>query len=209
MRRAIVWVLDIIFPPRRDETLVRGAEREQISALLTPRRLSDAPVVIGLLPYRHPLVKACVREAKFHDSEKAARLLGCVLAQYLMDTQPFPTSSTRFLVPVPLSKKRQRERGFNQVERIARASFTYIKEGYGFETKLLGRIRHTKPQTRLNRAARLRNMEGAFALYGTLAPNAAYILIDDVTTTGSTLKSALALLEQDGTSSVAGIALAY
>lgn len=63
------------------------------------------------------------------------------------------------------------------------------------ETKLLSRTRHTRPQTDLNRADRLQNVTNAFSCRTDAAPPA-LIILDDVCTTGSTLKAAQTACKQ-------------
>ncbi|HEX2792475.1 MAG TPA: ComF family protein [Candidatus Paceibacterota bacterium] len=204
LKRLLASALDLLFPPRANERLVRSATLEQVLALLEPRAIERAGAV-ALLPYRHPIVRALVKEAKFHDNREAGRLLGAVLAHYLDACIEGPAT----LVPVPLSRKRRRERGYNQAERIARHAITYIKEGFSMETELLGRIRHTPSQTGLGRTARLVNVSGAFRARRDCSPETAYILIDDVTTTGATLMAARAALQASGSRLEACLALAH
>ena len=74
---------------------------------------------------------------------------------------------------------------------------------------LLERTRDTKPQTSLNREARKRNMQGAFRATEPLDPDLAYIILDDVMTTGATLEAACTALTEAGALHVEAIALAH
>ena len=99
------------------------------------------------------------------------------------------------LVPVPLSAKRERERGYNQSARLARA----LADAWRIPvwTDVLTRTRHTETQTRLAPGERLRNVTGAFS-----APASArdvlrgshLLIVDDVVTTAATLNSCAAAL---------------
>jgi ComF family protein len=106
------------------------------------------------------------------------------------------------LVPVPLHPTRQRERGYNQSERIAR--FLARKVDSCRVAPLLRRVKDTETQTRLNRNAREKNMRKAFALsaHALVEPGANYILIDDVFTTGATLNACAAVLRQAGAAQI-------
>ncbi len=106
------------------------------------------------------------------------------------------------LVPVPLHPRRRRRRGFNQSEELARAVLKRI--GGGRMEPLLVRPRHTRTQTRLRRGERQANMLGAFRLRrGQLSdPDARYVLLDDVFTTGATLNACARVLKAAGAKKV-------
>ena len=91
------------------------------------------------------------------------------------------------LVPVPLSPKRMRQRGYNQSEMLARG----IREltGIPIANNVLGRKHFRKSQTQLNRAERQKNVEDMFYLKKKSAAlrGKHVLLIDDVCTTGATL----------------------
>jgi ComF family protein len=99
------------------------------------------------------------------------------------------------LVPVPLSAKRRKERGYNQSERLAQALARHwpvpVLDG------VLERARHTETQTRLTPGERLRNVSGAFrapASAGVTLRGAHVVVVDDVVTTAATLNACAAAL---------------
>ena len=102
------------------------------------------------------------------------------------------------LVPVPLHPAKQRERGYNQSERIAR--FLAREVGDCQVARLLRRVKYTETQTRLNRETREKNVKNAFALTAgaVVNPSTNYILVDDVFTTGATLNACAAVLRKAG-----------
>lgn len=110
------------------------------------------------------------------------------------------------LVPVPLSRERLRERGFNQTLMLARC----LAPGLTRATLLL-RTRDTPSQSSLPRERRLRNLRGAFALEPLQAPAVAgrrVLLLDDVMTTGATLHAAARVLRAAGAAHITALALA-
>jgi competence protein ComFC len=101
------------------------------------------------------------------------------------------------LVPVPLHPMKQREREFNQSERLAcrlgRAT------GLPVAPRLLRRVEPTRTQTKLNRAQRADNVRKAFAAGDTaLLKGARVVLIDDVLTTGATTSACARVLLDQG-----------
>lgn len=92
------------------------------------------------------------------------------------------------LIPVPLAASRERERGYNQSERLARALAT--RWNLPVWARSLERSRATRTQTRLTPGDRLRNVRGAFRTTSSarnLLAGAHVVLVDDVVTTASTL----------------------
>jgi ComF family protein len=202
-------ILDLLFPPRSDEALVNDATSESIGVHARPKAVTEN--VTALLPYRARLVRACVLEAKFRDSDRAQRLLAGVLADHLRewvadraDLEP----GLVFVVPVPLSREREKERGYNQAERIARKALGNLPE-IRLETGLLARVRDTLPQTSLDGAGRRENVQGAFGILRDPDPLHTYIVLDDVFTTGSTLEAAMTALGDAGAARIYGLALAH
>ena len=105
-----------------------------------------------------------------------------------------------------LSAQRLQERGFNQAQLLARAlSPTKIDSG------LLLRIRDTAHQTGLDRAMRMRNLRGAFAvepLRADVLRGKRVVLVDDVMTSGASLHTAAAVLRQAGVAHITGMVVA-
>lgn len=109
------------------------------------------------------------------------------------------------LIPVPLHKRRQRWRGFNQTEAITRTVSEY------FNLKMsndLMRKKHRTPQTKLGKKKRRQNIQNCFSWRGGNLKDVKIILIDDVTTTGSTLNECAKVLKQAGAKEVWGLAVA-
>ena len=202
--------LQLIFPPRETEKLVDTLSYETLAQFVAPTTHSSSHV-ISLLPYHHPSVQAVIQEAKYHRNKKAWKLLANVLDDFLpeflqdMDTL---SSSSYVLVPIPLSKKRLRQRGHNQVASVLK-NITGMSVDTPIATTLLARVRDTTPQTTLTKKERLHNMRDAFTVLTPLSPTTLYVVIDDVITTGATLTSALHACKEAGASTVVGLALAH
>jgi ComF family protein len=204
-----MWLLDLIVPPRETEVLVRRATILELP--LCPLSITgEAFSATALFSYKEPVVGALIREAKFHGNTRATHLLGQALSDYLLEylgeAAPF-TPDPVVLVPIPLSKERQRKRGYNQTERILRAMRITLPE-VSIETEVLFRTRHTKEQTTLSQKERKENMRGAFSARD-VSPGTRYILIDDVITTGATLFEASRAMQRAGATHITAIALAH
>jgi competence protein ComFC len=106
-----------------------------------------------------------------------------------------------WIIPVPLHPAKQREREFNQAERLA--GHLSRATGIPLNAKLLYRVQPTQTQTRLSRQARAANMQGAFALGPkTDLTGRRVVVLDDVFTTGATTSACAKLLRSAGVADV-------
>jgi len=141
---------------------------------------------------------------KFHATPALSRHLASWLTQQI--DVPALGRSCDVTLPIPLSPQRLRERGYNQALLLARA--LHCPQ---IQPQWLQRIRDTPPQARQNRADRLRNLRGVFAVAPQVQPQLAgrhVLLVDDVITTGATLHAAAQAVLQAGAASVRAVALA-
>jgi ComF family protein len=209
---AIRSALNLLFPVRSSAHLVRLLSAEQLFTHMRPQlSLHTDPPTHVLLPYRLALVRAAILEAKFHDDRNAQDALGAILERYLTyiwcENRYLRDTHTLVLIPIPLSRERVRERGYNQTERICRAA-ARISPDIQVDSDLLTRSRNTPPQTTLNGNERRTNLAGAFILTRTPMSSAIHILVDDVLTTGTTLSAAITAFDSTD-AHILSIALAH
>lgn len=136
-------------------------------------------------------IQEILHTLKYHHQPQAGVTLGRTFGRLLADTGNFPSDLT--LVPLPLHRRREEERGYNQSERIAAGMAEAT--GWTVDAGLLERIRYTHTQTAKSREERAENIRGAFrATAG--KPVHAIGLVDDVCTTGATLAAAVGALSE-------------
>ncbi|GAB4526541.1 MAG: hypothetical protein Kow0063_00920 [Anaerolineae bacterium] len=142
---------------------------------------------------------------KYRNQHAIAPVLAGLMADF-WHANPLPAD---LLIPVPLHPARQRERGYNQADLLARALGDMIN--LPVITAGFKRVRHTQPQMSLGAADRRDNVQDAFA-YLPRADNEVsgqqVVLIDDVCTTGSTMEACSLALKAAGASVVWGFTLA-
>lgn len=162
--------------------------------------------IISALPYRDPKVSELIETFKYqfiHDL--SPRLADLLIAE--IKKQSLEGYFSEFtIIPVPLHKHRLNWRGFNQSELIAEALAQ--KLDIPVDKTLVERIRHTKPQVKMDRAKRLENITGAFKLNSPQTTDK-YLLVDDVVTTGATLNEIAKLLKKGGAPEVWAVTVAH
>lgn len=107
------------------------------------------------------------------------------------------------VVPVPLSLKREKKRGYNQAGLVASAlaELLHVPLGAGG----LRRVRETRSQVGLDLALRAENVQGAFQANPDVVQGRAVLLVDDLYTTGSTLSACAGSLKAAGARQVFGV----
>lgn len=101
------------------------------------------------------------------------------------------------IVPVPLHRLKEREREFNQAERLGRR--LSAATGIPLDARLIQRVEPTRTQTKLTRAERAQNVRRAFALHkGATLQARRCLLVDDVFTTGATTSACARILREAG-----------
>ena len=125
-----------------------------------------------------------VYELKYHDSPEIGVAMGRLTAREFMADGFF--EGIDVIVPVPLAKKRQRQRGYNQSQMIAQGVSEVT--GLPIYNKVLRRTRFEGSQTQMGRWERLENVENVFELKDTTRLRGCHVLlVDDVVTTGATM----------------------
>jgi predicted amidophosphoribosyltransferase len=201
-------LLDFLFPPRESERIVRGLSKDALVSRISPELVTETrPGTVALLPFRDERVRAAIHETKYYANTRAAHLLGVALREYLIELAD-DTYEQVVIIPLPLSGARQRERGFNQCERVAREALRDGRTSLSLDTSLLIRTRDSEHQARLTKSARRANVADAFATTRPCNPRVTYLVFDDVITTGATLSAALAALRKAGARHFLPLALA-
>ena len=148
-----------------------------------------------------------MRQAIYQLKYRNLRALAVPLAKLLQDyliTNPVPAE---ILVPVPLHRKRLRERGYNQSSLLARQLGKLANLPVADDCLI--RQRHATPQARTATVEeRQSNVTDAFACRDHRLRDKQVLLIDDVSTSGATLDACAAALKASGATSVWGLVVA-
>lgn len=170
--------------------------------------------------YQDPL-RSAIQKLKYKGIEELAEILVNIMVEYWARYQPFVLDQIKkdgglgwVVIPVPLFWWRENSRGFNQASLIGQSLSKKLGLDY---CKALKRIRYTRSQIKLKSTQRRENIKDAFAISSSFQslgfardrpPISNILLIDDVWTTGSTLRECCWVLKRGGAKKVWALTLA-
>lgn len=145
-----------------------------------------------------------IHNLKYNNARYLKEPLSNLMLKYLTEHSEF--SDIDFVVPVPLSAKRQKWRGYNQSELLL---YSFPKNNVEVRTDIIKRVINTECQTDKTREERLKNLENAFAVENKLdVKGKNIVVVDDVFTTGTTINECAKVLKKAGANKVIGFTLA-
>lgn len=207
--QAANWLQDLIFPPtcghcgRVDHRFCPSClyELEQVPIAVSRLRV-EALDKLCATGGHCGVVQNAVQAFKYDGARELAMPLANRLVKALQILNP-PIDT---IVPVPLYADRQAARGYNQSELLCQ--HLALKTGIPARPNALKRIRETSQQALLSEADRHTNVRGAFAA-SEAVKGLSILLVDDVITTGSTLRECADALNAKGAGRVYGIAVSH
>ena len=145
-----------------------------------------------------------IRGVKYHKKQDLAFYIAKFMYHYW---QEIGINGDFEIVPVPLHSNRMRKRKYNQAELIA-IEFAKLT-GYSVNTELIKRQKDTAPQYKLSRLERLDNLKDAFVIDKTkYNVGKKILLLDDISTTGSTFETMVNALKYSGINNIVCFAAA-
>lgn len=174
------------------------------------------PYIISILDYRDSRVRKLVWSFKYRNNRNLAHDFALIindrLTEELSELKQMNNIKQPILIPIPISNKKMKFRGYNQSELIARQLYK-LDNGNHFKLEIgnLVKTKETKSQARTsNKTERAKNLRGSFCVKNEkLIRGQNIILIDDVCTTGSTINEARKTLKKSGAKRVIAITLAH
>ncbi len=174
--------------------------------------------LIFAAPYQNFIIRKIIGRFKYEPYVKdLAKILADLIIHQLKTVEKLPSlfkkhnrklSPANFiLVPLPLTKRKQRKRGFNQAQEIAKELSNFLK--IPVANNVLLKIKETLPQVALSKEERIKNVKGAFfCKKSDKVKGKTIFLVDDVFTTGSTMEECARLLKEAGAKEIWGITAA-
>jgi competence protein ComFC len=188
----------------------------------SPRAEDDGGDIEACFSYGSGPVKHGLWLLKYRNARDVAGVFAEPLYETLLpelarmrNYQEFLKGEELLIIPIPLHKGRLRERGYNQAELLARALTGHMQNVSLIKTEcvvdVLYKSRATQSQVELkDKARRLENLKDAFAVKNTeRIERKTVVLIDDVSTTGATMREAKKVLKRAGAKRVLCLAVAH
>jgi competence protein ComFC len=175
--------------------------------------------IFPLFDYRHLPIKKSIWLLKYKGKKRLAGIFAEIMydkiIEELSDLSAMQNFKDAILIPIPLSPKRHRERGYNQTELVCKELIKINNLRHGVDCKLenniLVKIKETEHQAKIkDRKKRLKNLANSFSVKNSEPIKGKnIILIDDVTTTGATLNEAKKILKQSGAKKIIAFTVAH
>ena len=156
--------------------------------------------------YDNKIIKKAIKTLKYRFVHNISQELAKLLFLFFSRQPDWIKNKSWIIIPVPLHKKRLKWRGFNQAEKLSQEFIKHSK--LEMDVKNLQRIVHTKSQAKLNEVMRKKNILNSLSWQGGSLSGKNIIVVDDVTTTGSTLEECAKVLKKAGAETVWGLVVA-
>lgn len=214
LRHILGELLNFLLPKHASSRMIENMPLDVLLATITPQTVSGPERFF--LPYRNPLTRALIHQLKYRNDAHAAMLCADLFLHEMMEElseiMEWRGHKKFLLVPIPMSRERLRERGYNQTELLAQ---TILARGgaqfFDLDLSLLVRTIERPTQTSIkDKDQRLKNIKGIFSVKNKDSVRGRHaVLLDDVTTTGATLREAKEILMKAGAADVLNIAIAH
>jgi len=209
-------VLDILLPLKCIECKTKGDVLYEQCIFKITHSTSTHKKIISLFNYKDTIVKKALWTFKYNNNKPMAKIFAQAMndriIEELSDQELFSNFCKPLLIPIPLSKKRFKERGFNQSELIAQElSLLDLDKSFTLQSNVLYKTRDTVSQVSIkDKNERLSNLHGCFSVANPeIVKDKNIILIDDVTTTGATISEARKTLLAAGAKKIIAFTVAH
>ncbi len=205
MKAFFIGLLDWIYKKkcyfcRRSDESVKMCSKcyDSLEFLSYGKRFAIDGVSVYVAGVYEKNLQKLIRGLKYHNQ----RDLAFYQAKFMWEYWQHITDETGFeVVPVPLHKDRQSKRRYNHMELVAE-EFCRLS-GNILNTKLIKRVKNTRPQYKLTPAERAENLHNAFEVDKSALPASAHtcgkiLILDDICTTGSTFAEMIKTLKEAG-----------
>ena len=212
---SLLRILDLLLPRRCVGCGKKGVSLCGECTDALPRAVAAPLDCEALFDYNHKVVRRAVWRLKYRGDRTLAEIFGKRMAEEFLEEHTQMLSRLAYggrilLIPVPSTRKRYFERGYNQAELIARA-LAQGKTDVWEPADVLYKIRDNQRQTTLkDRIEREKNVSDIIAVKDKhLTANRICVVVDDVITTGATMRACMGALKKSGARAVYGIAVAH
>lgn len=215
LKKLTLFFFDLIFPIhclgcfRKNTYLCHICQRQ-----ISPAEKTKEDIY-SFFCYRNKIIKNALWKLKYHHKKEIAEILAGLLYDRLLEElselKIFQNFTNPIIIPIPLTSKKTRVRGYNQVTLIAEYLIQKdANQNFSLLKNILIKIKETPPQASLkNKKERLANLKNCFAVKNAgKIKNKNILLFDDVCTTGATIEEARRVLKKAGAKKILSFTLA-
>lgn len=208
MKKILASLLDLIYRKKcyfcgKSKASVKmcpDCYEELVFADIGASRVIDGVNVFTCGLYEKNLQKL-IRGLKYHKQKELAFYLAKFMYEYFIK---LGLEGEYQIVPVPLHRNRVKKRKYNHMELVAEEFSKFT--GFVANFDLIKRVKDTKPQYKLSRKERMKNLEGAFEVDKSKDLSLPVLIIDDICTTGSTFEEMIVALKREGITDIVCLA---
>ena len=215
IKTIIESIISIVLPKEKYVSEIENLSPEYIENEISRANETNNPKFKALFQYKDKIIRKAIWEIKYRNNRKIAekfcRPFYEFIIEELSDEIAFENFNNPLLIPIPSGKETIKKRGFNQCELLVKI-LTELDNNQNFqsETKAIFKIKETIHQSETkNKSKRLKNLEGCFSADPQKVRGKCIILIDDVITTGATMKEVSKTLKEAGARKVIGFSIAH
>ncbi len=215
IKRFFDKLLSVILPKNIEIQEIEDMSNDEMLSLIPKAEETSNSKFKALFQYRDKKAQKAIWAIKYSANRIIAKKFSKLLYEFIIedvsDEISFNNFSKPIILPVPASKSSLKERGYNQCEMITRNIFDMdIEKNFDFCFDAIKKVRETGRQSKSkSREIRLKNLQGSMMADSKKVFGRNIILIDDVITTGATMKEAVRSLKEAGAKKVIGFALAH
>ncbi|MEI6420164.1 MAG: phosphoribosyltransferase family protein [bacterium] len=216
IRKILSTIIEAIYPTTPLIGKILDLEPSELLKLIPCASVINDKNFIAIISYKNPLTRTAIWEMKYRGHRGITKKMAAIMYDFLIIELSEATTWQNFLnpiiVPIPITKKRLAERGFNQAIRLAEELYR-LDNGTNFTTNSCNfvKTKNTERQSHTHgRTERLKNLEDSFEVINPADfAGRNIILLDDVITTGATMKEAKKTLKKAGAKKIICLALAH
>ena len=206
------YFANILIPEKTQIRRILSINEADLFILLPKSKFKSKDIIV-LFDYQNDTVKNLVKSFKYKNNrkvkERLAKYLYDEILEYLSDISIF-YGNKPILIPMPMSNKERKERGFNQCEEMVNELEKIGNKNFEVRQNLLFKIKETERQTKLKKEARMINVNHCMNVNHKIdLENRVIIVFDDVFTTLSTYNEACRALNQAKPKKIVGLFIAH
>lgn len=213
--KILEYLLSLILPKNNNILEIENMSEEDILEKVPKAEYLDNEKIKPIFKYKDKIAKNAIWEIKYNKNKKIIKKFSKILYEFILEDLSdeifFSNFNNPLLIPVPISDKTRKERGYNQCEEILNEIRRLdINNIFEVNFECLRKTRETPHQSKLsNKTKRLNNLKNCFYAERKIIKDRNVIIIDDVTTTGATMSEISKTLKKAGAKKVIGFALGH